>query len=92
MRTKKESFLRKLSFFVFWLFNLKEHGWGVWGETITAKRNPTSNPTSPFFNQFLEQKIPPAFPPSHRKKRGSAKTEPLFIFVKTQYLQWFLTC
>ena len=40
MRTKKESFRRKLSFFVFWLFNLKEHGWGVWGETKNNKKTP----------------------------------------------------
>ena len=47
---------------------------------------------TPVFQLFFGEKSPTFVPTIPPKKRGSAKTEPLFIFVKTQYLQEFLTC
>ena len=47
---------------------------------------------TPVFQLFFGEKSPTFVPTIPPKKRGSAKTEPLFIFVKTQYLQGFLTC
>ena len=46
----------------------------------------------PCFSIFFWEKSPTFVPSIPPEKRGSAKTEPLFIFAKTQYLQGFLTC
>ena len=70
----------------------KDDGRGVWGGNHHGKAKSHFKSHTSIFQSIFRARNPTITPTIPPKKRGSAKTEPLFIFVKTQYLQGFLTC